>query len=115
MHPKSPKLLEDVVRSCDYIADDTAGESLDTYLERRRVRQLVERNLEIIGESLIRLRATDPETANLISNAHRIIGLRNRLAHGYDEEIDDAQIWAITQSSVPILREVIHLLHGTAP
>lgn len=86
MHPKSLKLIEDVVRSCQYIVEDTQGETPDTYLNDRRLRQVVERNLEIIGEALVRLRTVDPETAALITDLHRIIGLRNRLAHGYDEE-----------------------------
>lgn len=104
MHPKSPKLLDDVVRSCQFIAEDTAGETLDTYLHHRQVRQAVERNLEIIGEALVRLRTADPDTAARITNLHRIIGLRNRLAHGYDEEIDDTLVWRAVQESLPVLR-----------
>lgn len=104
MHPKSPKLLDDVVRSCRFIAEDTQGETLDTYLSDRRLRQVVERNLEIIGEALVRLRAADPDTAARITDLYRIIGLRNRLAHGYDEEIDDTLVWRAVQESLPILR-----------
>ena len=55
MHPTSPKLLDDVVRSCQHIVEDTERETLDTYLDNRRLRQVVERNLEIIGEALARL------------------------------------------------------------
>lgn len=103
MHPKSPKLLDDVVRSCQYIVEDTEGETLDTYLDNRRLRQVVERNLEIIGEALVRLRTADPDTAALITDHYQIIGLRNRLAHGYDEEIDDALVWRAVQESLPVL------------
>ena len=104
MHPKTPKLLDDVVRSCQYIAEDIDGETLDAYLGNRRLRQIVERNLEIIGEALVRLRTVDPGTATQITDLHRIIGLRNRLAHGYDEEIDDGLIWHAVQESLPVLR-----------
>jgi uncharacterized protein with HEPN domain len=97
-------LLDDVVRACQYIADDTEGETLDTFLQDRRVRQLVERNLQIIGEALIRLRKADPDTAASITDIHRIIGLRNRIAHGYDEDIDDTLIWLTVQESLPALR-----------
>jgi uncharacterized protein with HEPN domain len=111
MHPKSPKLLEDIERSCRYIIEDTAGMPVEAYLQQRLVRQAVERNLEIIGEALGRLRDSDPGTTVGISDVHRIIGLRNRLAHGYDDEIDDALIWQVTQESVPGLRdEIAHLL-----
>lgn len=104
MHPKSPKLLDDVVRSCQFIAEDTEGETLDTYLRHRQMRQVVERNLEIIGETLVRPRTADPNTAARITDLYRIIGLRNRPAHGYDEEIDDTLVWRAVQESVPVLR-----------
>lgn len=104
MHPKSPKLLDDVVRSCQFITEDTSGETLNTYLHDRRLRQVVERNLEIIGEALSRLRTVDPDTAARISNLHQIIGLRNRLAHGYDDEIDDTLVWRAVHESLPTLR-----------
>jgi len=102
MHPKSPKLLDDVMRSCHYFTEDTRGKTLANYLDDRRLRQVVERNLGMIGEALYRLRTIDPETAERIANVHQIIGLRNRLAHGYDDEIDDALIWRTVQESIPI-------------
>ncbi len=110
MHPKSPKLLDDVARSCRFIAEDTRGQTLNTYLGNRQVRQAVERNLEIIGEALGRLRTVDPQTAEQITDLHRIIGLRNRLAHGYDDEIDDTLIWSAVQESLPVLRAQIGAL-----
>jgi len=80
------------------------------------MRQAVERNLEIIGEALSRLRASDPDTAAGITHVHRIIGLRNRLAHGYDDEIEDALVWRAVQESLPALRaEVEGLLPDFEP
>ncbi len=107
MHPKSPKLLDDVARSCRYIAEDTAGATLETYLDQRQMRQAVERNLEIIGEALNRLRAGGPETASDIADLNQIIGLRNRLAHGYDDEIEDALVWRAVQESLPVLQSEV--------
>ena len=103
MHRKTPKWLDDVVRSCSYIIEDTAGATLERYLGDRLLRQVVERNLEIIGEALARIRAVDPDTASRIGGVHRIIGLRNRLAHGYDEEVDNALVWRAVQESLPTL------------
>ncbi len=75
---------------------------------------MVERNLEIIGEALARLRAVDPDTAAKIADVHRIIGLRNRLAHGYDDEIEDGLVWHAVQASLPVLRaDVEPLLSST--
>lgn len=104
MHPKSPKLLDDVVRSCQFILEDTTGKTLESYENNRLMRQAVERNLEIIGEALVRLREVDRITAARITDIHQIIGLRNRLAHGYDEEIDNVLVWQAVQESCPILR-----------
>jgi uncharacterized protein with HEPN domain len=109
-------LLEDIVRSCSYIEEDVAGATLETYLQNRQMRQAIERNLEIIGEALGRLRETDPDIAAKISDVHRIIGLRNRLAHGYDDEIDDALVWRAVVTSLPLLRsEVEQLLPPFTP
>ncbi|MBA2289602.1 MAG: DUF86 domain-containing protein [Chloroflexia bacterium] len=80
------------------------------YLRDRRMRQVVERNLEIIGEALFRLRKTDPVTAASITDVHQMIGLRNRLAHGYDQEIDDAIVWRAVQESLPVLRADAEML-----
>jgi uncharacterized protein with HEPN domain len=110
MHPKSPKLLDDVLRSCQFISDDAAGVTLDAYLHDRRTRQVVERNLGIIGEALFRLRDIDTETAEQITDLPQIIGLRNRLAHGYYEDIDDALVWRAVQESLPILRSDVEKL-----
>jgi len=74
------------------------------------MRQAVERNLEIIGEALSRLRKVDPDTAAKISDMHRIIGLRNRLAHGYDDEIEDALVWRAIQESIPVLQADVERL-----
>lgn len=107
---ESPKLPDDVVRSCQFIAEDTEGETLDTYLHDRRLRQVVERNHEIIGEALVRLRMADPDAAPRITDLHQIIGLRNRLAHGYDDDIDDTLVWRAVQKSIPVLRAKAELL-----
>jgi uncharacterized protein with HEPN domain len=105
MHPKSPKLLDDIVRSCGFMLEDTARMTLGDYLENRVIRQAVERNLAIIGEAASRLRTVDSDTANEITDIHQIIGLRNRLAHGYDDEVDDRLVWQSVQQSVPLLRD----------
>lgn len=110
MHPKTLTLLEGMLRSCDYITEDALGVSLEAWLGNRTKRQAVERNLEIIGEGLGRLKALDPEVVSRISHVPQIIGLRNRLAHGYHEEIDDTAIWQVVQTSIPILTTEIESL-----
>jgi len=111
MHPKSPKLLEDIQKTCIFLSENVEGESISSYLGDRRLRFSTERSLEIIGEALLRLRRIDPETLSRITNHQEIFGIRNRLAHGYDEEINDAVILKAIASSVPVLQsDVTRLL-----
>lgn len=104
MHPKSPKWLDDVVRACQRIGEYTEGFGQEDYEGDRLVRDAVERNLTIVGEALYRLLRVDPQTASRITDLHQIVALRHRLAHGYDDDIDDARIWTTIREFVPALR-----------
>ena len=81
MHPKSPKLLDDIADASAFVAEITTNATLAEFIMDRRLRQLVERNLEIIGEALSRLRRIDPDTMTRISDHRDIIGLRNVLIY----------------------------------
>ena len=110
MDPKSPKLLNDIIDACAFVGDATANITLSDYAENRLLRYAIERNFEIIGEALLRLERTDPATAARIPEYRAVIGLRNRLVHGYDS-INSARVWEIVQVFLPELRrEVDHLL-----
>ena len=69
----------------------------------------VERQLEIIGEALNRLRKADPEVAQRIPDISRIVGLRNILAHGY-AVVDDAVVWSAVSERMPALLTVVENL-----
>ena len=74
------------------------------YERNRQLQQAVERNLEIIGEATKRILEIDPNIN--ISNARKIVGVRNRIVHGYDD-IDNTEIWSIVVNSLPILKKEI--------
>jgi uncharacterized protein with HEPN domain len=118
MQPLTRKLLDDVRDSAAFIQSQTRGLSAAQYLNDRLVRQAVERNFEIIGEAVNRLRKIDAGTATLITDADRIVAFRNVLIHGY-HMIDDAEVWRVVESSLPVLlRDVDALLappSGSAP
>jgi uncharacterized protein YutE (UPF0331/DUF86 family) len=59
--------------------------SLSAYSSNAKLHAEVERPFEIIGEALLRLERSDPAVATRISDYRRVIGFRNRLAHGYDD------------------------------
>lgn len=112
MHPKSPMWLETIVDGSGFILDDTAGRTRTDYEEDRRLRQATERSVGIIGRALSRIERTDPATIGQITDYRTMIDIGDHLLREYDN-IDNDQVWEITQRLVPVLRaEVEALLHG---
>lgn len=66
MRHKVPALLTDIRDAARFIAEDTAGHTFESFRGNRRVRQVVERNFEIIGEAMRRLSREDPDLAGRI-------------------------------------------------
>ena len=66
------------------------------------LQKAVERNLEIIGEAVKRIKEIDDNVA--ITDARKIINARNLISHGYDE-IQNERIWVIIIKSLPFLKE----------
>ena len=93
--------LEDADKAAEEIADFIAGTDLDGYLGNRMMQKAVERNLEIVGEAMVRLRDDSPETARRIPELKKVIGLRNVLIHKYDK-VEPERIW---HSILPALHE----------
>lgn len=70
-------------------------------------KKATERNLEIIGEAMNRI-LNENKDIN-ITNAKRIIGLRNIIIHGYDS-ISYENIWSIIINHLPKLKEEVEEL-----
>jgi uncharacterized protein with HEPN domain len=79
MPPDVVGTLEHIHEAAGYIEADTTGLTFDAFEADRRTRQLVERNFEIIGEAVNRLRRHAPEVVEEISACNKIEGLRNVL------------------------------------
>ena len=77
MHPRSPKLLEDIRDAAAFIREVTTGVSLAQYSANRLLRHAVERNFEIIGEAVKRL-AWPPPPAD--RSTHHLMGKRTSAA-----------------------------------
>ncbi len=60
----------------------------------------VEREFQILGEVLVRLRRKDLATADRISHQERFVGFRNVLVHEYDL-VEPEQIWRTIQEDLP--------------
>ena len=74
------------------------------YLNDLKTKRAIERNIEIIGEAVNRIIKKSPEFK--IENAHKIIGARNRIIHGYDT-VSDELVWSIVVNHLPKLKEEI--------
>ena len=97
------KLLLDVSMACQEIMEFTEEKSYEDFQVDRLLQLAIEREFEIIGEALFRLKKVAPETlADKIPEYRRIIDFRNILAHGYDI-IDVAAMWDFVKNRVPEL------------
>ena len=84
--------------------------TFDRYQADPILRSAVERQFITIGEALSQLLRLEPELADSISNARRIIAFRNILVHGYADLAHDI-VWSALQTDMLVLEgEVDRLL-----
>ncbi len=84
MQHKIQALRHDILTAIEEVHGFVNGQTLTILLSDRTLQLILEREFEIIGEALFRLGNIAPDTFKTIPQAHRIIGMRNILAHGYD-------------------------------
>ncbi len=106
--------LADMLEACEAICSAVSYLDLKAYQGNRLVRSSVERGFIIIGEAIAALARIAPEAFAAITRARRIVDFRNQLTHGYPN-VDDALVWAIVETDVPVLRkECAQLIKRTA-
>jgi len=64
------------------------------------LRDAVEREFQILGEALLRLKRSDPDRADRISPTEEIVGFRTILVHEYDR-IDPEQVCRTVMEDLP--------------
>ena len=69
-----------------------------------KTKRAVERNLEIIGEAVNRISKKDENLE--ITDKRKIISIRNRIIHGYDQ-VSDELIWSIITQYLPVLEKEV--------
>jgi uncharacterized protein with HEPN domain len=109
MQRKAKKLLWDMDDAAGFLIECAGEVSLDRLLSDRMLRSAVERSFEILGEAARRLHASDPATAAHFSELSEIIGLRNVIAHNYDD-LDYEKLLSIIQTELQPLRDRITAL-----
>jgi len=105
------KYLSDISKAIELIEDFTKSVSdYNEFLNDLKTRSAVERQLGIIGEAVNKYDTFLPNQS--LTNARKIVGLRNRLIHAYDA-IDSSMIWAIIKNHIqPLKDEVKSLLES---
>ena len=81
--------------------------NIEIYQNDLKTKRAVERNIEIIGEAMSRIRKENSEIE--ISNSRKIVDVRNRIIHGYDSVSDDV-IWGIVIRNLPVLQKEVEIL-----
>ena len=103
------KLYEDILRAVEEMETFSHGKTFHDFQRDRGLQLIVERELEIIGEALARLRRDHPNLGNRIGDMDKIIGLRNVLAHGYDV-LEHEILWDIVENKISILKRDVQAL-----
>jgi uncharacterized protein with HEPN domain len=108
MQLKLKKYLQDIVTSIESIENFTKG--ITKYVDftsNRLVYRAVERELEIIAEAITRINKIDDSIE--ITNSKKIIGLRNRVIHSYDN-INEDIVWGVVVNHLNNLKMEVEIL-----
>ena len=102
-------LLFDALMACRSVQRSTDGLTFEQYLANEEKQAAVERWLILIGEALNQASVLDPALPELIPDLRRIVGMRNRLVHGYGVT-DPAVVWDVVGLKIPELRLILERL-----
>lgn len=108
------KYLWDVQRAVERTNRFIAGRTFDDYLADDMLSAAVERQFEIIGEALVRLRRIAPDVIAMLPDVPEIIGFRNVLVHAYGD-VDSKEVWGTIENDLPRLRAAVANLLRQAP
>jgi uncharacterized protein with HEPN domain len=110
MNNRVNKYLFDMKTAMESINEFVTDVDFDGFRASKLIRSAVERQLEIVGESVKRIERTGEIVP--IENAKQIIAFRNILAHEYDR-LEEEIVWMIVKKDVPqLLGEVNRLLEN---
>lgn len=105
---KTVAYIEDILIAIGHIEADVAGHGGESFAADRRVRQLVERNVEIISEASRRI----PEHLHTREDAvpwPAIRGIGNILRHEYRSVATDV-LWGVVTKDIQPLKEAMRRL-----
>lgn len=101
------KDIEQAISEINSFIPDT--KNFKDFQKDLKTRRAVERNVEIIGEAMMRILKVNPYIK--ISHTRKIVDTRNRIIHGYDS-VSEEILWGIIIKNLPDLeKEVKELLN----
>jgi uncharacterized protein with HEPN domain len=105
-------LLQDIAVRSQRAQSYVKSVGFEQFAQDNRVRDAVERNLQIVGEALTQALVQDRSLVWKISETHKIVAFRHLLTHHY-YRVSPTIVWAILGSSLPQLdREIATLRAG---
>ena len=100
--------IDSVIQEIESIKS-TCNNNFENFNSNFILSRAIERQLEIIGEALNKLKQLEPDIA--INSVKSIIALRNLIAHAYDS-VDNEILWGIIQKDIPNLKKDIDKLRS---
>jgi uncharacterized protein with HEPN domain len=106
MHPDIRTYLSDILTAIEEIESFFDGMIMEFFffINDRKTKRAVERNLSIIGEAANRIKKVDSSFD--LPNIREIIATRNRIVHGY-ENVSDEILWTIVTDFLPELKQSV--------
>lgn len=109
MRPEAGAHLWDAAEAARLVDEFSHGTTGADFASDLVIRSAVERQLEVLGEALRRLRSVDADTSSRVPGLDKIVGMRNILAHEYGD-IDYEIVWRAATTSVPALIPILNEL-----
>src|SRR5215218_8807215 len=102
MDERTAKRLHDAMTAAQYFQQFVDGRTFQDFLSDVYFRSPVERQFEILSESLKAAVSRESTLNERFPELHAIVGLRNRIAHSYDE-LEEKTLWDVAIGEIPTL------------
>lgn len=109
MNERAAKRLHDAERAAELALQFVRDVEREQFFSDLQLQAAVERKFEIIGEALNWANAEWPELRENLPELAQIVGMRNRIVHGYDA-VDYQILWDTIHDFFP---ELIEQLRST--
>jgi uncharacterized protein with HEPN domain len=103
------KYLYDIQEAIKEIESFIKNKTYEDFSKDSLLQSGIERKFEILGEALYRIKKIDESFISKITDAHKIIGFRNVIAHGYDI-VDAKIIYDAIKFNLPKLKSEVNNL-----